>query len=168
MEPIVHLSLPFLGDTSNKIERALKHTFKNFLPHIDFKFIHNNNFKIRSFFNFKDKLPLTIRASTVYEYKCPNCQLGYIGSSTRTLKERVDCHFGRSSRTERPLSKPAPSAIREHAEICKSNLSFDDFRILDTTTMESDLRILEAIYITRCKPELNRDASAVPLHILHQ
>ena len=165
---VMYISLPYLGETSNKIECALQKSFKNFLPHINFRFIHNNTFKIKSFFNFKDKLPLTIRASTVYEYKCPNCQLGYIGSSTRTLKERVDSHFGRSSRTGRPLNKPSPSAIREHAEICKCILSFKDFRILDTTNNESDLRILESIYIDKFRPKLNRESSAVPLNILHK
>ena len=162
----MYIKLPFLGGTSEKIEKTLYHCLTNFYPQIAFKFVHVNSFRVKSFFNFKDKLPLSIRSSIIYNYECSNCQLGYFGSSIRALKLRVDDHIGQSSRTGRPLSNPQPSAIRDHAEMCKCNIKISDFRIVDSVKQESDLRILESIYIKRLKPILNRDSSAIPLNIL--
>ena len=162
----LYIKLPFLGETSVKIEKDLNHCLSIYYPQIAFKFVHINSFKIGSFFPFKDKLPPPIRSSIIYCYECPNCQLGYLGSSTRALKLRLDDHIGRSSRTGRPLNNPQPSAIREHAEQCKCVIKPTDFKIIDSISQECKLRILESIYIKQLKPVLNKDTSALPLNIL--
>ena len=161
----MYVKLPFLGDTSNKIEMALKKTLTNFYPYIDFKFIHTNSFRIRSFFNFKDRLPEPLRSSIIYNFKCPNCQFGYIGSSVRALKTRIHDHIGSSNRTGRPLTNPQNSAIRDHVNDCRCSINPLDFKIIDTANNHSDLRILESLYIKYLKPALNRDLSALPLNI---
>lgn len=164
---IMYFSLPFLGETSKKIEKDLKRIFFSYFPHVEFRFAHNNNFRVRSFFPFKDKLPQSIRSSVIYKFSCPSCQLGYIGSSTRAFKIRIDSHLGCSSRTGLPLTRPEQSAVRLHTEnICKCRLESKNFEILDSVSGESDLRVLESLYIAKEKPQLNRDSTAVPLYIL--
>ena len=117
---IMYIPLPFLGETTLKIESSLKKVLNNHFPQINFRLAHNNSFRIKSFFPFKDKLPETIRASIIYKFSCPNCQFGYIGSSTRSFKLRMDAHLGISSRTGLPLSNPEKSAIIDHTDnICK-------------------------------------------------
>ena len=163
----MYIPLPFLGETTLKIESSLKKVLNNHFPQINFRLAHNNSFRIKSFFPFKDKLPETIRASIIYKFSCPNCQFGYIGSSTRSFKLRMDAHLGISSRTGLPLSNPEKSAIRDHTDnICKCRLEHKNFEIVDNISNENELRILESIYIAKEKPQLNRDSTAVPLYIL--
>ena len=89
-----------------------------------------------------------------------------MGSTLRALKTRVSEHAGRSVRTGRMLSSPPYSSIRIHAEQCDTFVSLDNFKILDFSKNSSDLRILEAIYISKIKPNLNETVSSHPLNIV--
>ena len=42
----IYIKLPFLGETSFKIEKALNHYLTNYYPQITFRFVHSNSFKI--------------------------------------------------------------------------------------------------------------------------
>ena len=161
----VFISMPYLGEVSAKIDIELKKCLSKFYPQINFKFVHINHFKIGSFFEFKDRLPAPIRSSVVYKFTCPNCTVGYYGSTYRNLKIRVDEHIGCSSRTGLPLSKPPHSEVRDHASKCSLSLNFDHFKIVDFCNNNKDLRLLESLYISQCKPALNCTSSAAPLHV---
>ena len=90
----------------------------------------------------------------------------YVGSTLRALKIRVSEHAGRSFRTGRMLASPPFSSIRIHAEQCDTIVSIDNFKILDYSKNSSDLRILEAMYISKLKPNLNETVSSHPLNIV--
>ena len=109
-------------------------------------------------------MPTDLRSSIVYSFACPSCQAGYVGSTTRTYKIRVDEHRGHSSRTGLRLQAPPQSAVRDHCEECGIIPSSDHFKILDSCPKES-LRILESLYIKANKPVLNNTVSAYPLFI---
>ena len=50
----------------------------------------------------------------------------------------------------------------------KYYLTNDNFKIiLDTANNESDLRILESLYIFKNRPKLNMDSSAAPLSVVN-
>ena len=51
--------------------------------------------------------------------------------------------------------------------IKKHYLTNDNFKILDTANNESDLRILESLYILKNRPKLNMDSSAAPLSVVN-
>ena len=70
-----------------------------FFLDVDFHIILFNNFKIGSFFNFKDKLPFAMRSSLAYKFSCARCASEYVGSSIRTLHTRVAEHAGNSFST---------------------------------------------------------------------
>jgi len=74
-------------------------------------------------------------------------------------------HTGVSHRTQMPLTNKEHSSIREHAKLCKVNISGSDFKILGSADSELALRVLESIYIKRKRPMLNDDGAAVPLLI---
>ena len=96
------------------------------------------------------KLKITsFESGIVYGYTCPSCQLAYVGSTKNVLLSRVLAHKGVSSRTERPLSNPSFSAIRNHLnETCNiTNVSINNFKILYRGKTESDIRIAESMYI---------------------
>ena len=161
----VYITIPYLGRVSKTIEETLLKYFVKFYPQINFNIIHSNNYKINSFFKFKDKVLPPMRSAIVYCYTWPSCQAGYIGSTTRAFKVRIAEHMGQSSRTGLPLHTPPHSAVREHAYQCNVGISKDHFKIIDSCN-RLDLRILESLYIKTKKPSLNNMLSAAPLNIL--
>ena len=162
---ILYLSFPFYGRTSYAIRKELSLILRKAFPQLDIKFIFNNSFKIGSFFRYKDKIPDLMCSSVIYKYTCSDCNVRYIGSTMRTLHQRMSEHLGVSFRTNSPVGNPTHSEIRNHARSAKHRLRKEDFKILDTSN-NSNLRILESIYIVKLKPELNGTESAETLHTL--
>ena len=86
-----------------------------------------------------------------YLYNCPNCNVGYVGSTKRHLIKRIREHMGQSPRTGNPLSKPSFSAIRQYVQLMNSrppaevtgecSIAIEDFKILNTAKNLSDLHI---------------------------
>ena len=128
---------------------------KNF-PHLNLHLCFVNSFKISSFFNHKDRLSKGMCSSIIYSYKCTECNSQYIGSSIRQLNCRVAEHMNLSVRSQLPISHPNFSAIMQHHTETKHNLSPDDFTILCYSN-NTDLRLIESLYIHRMKPSLNNN-----------
>ena len=84
-----YFTLPYFGAQAEKMKSELAILLHTFFPDVDFYIILVNNFKIGSFFNFKDNLPLAKRSSLVYKFSCARCASEYVGSTTRTLHTRV-------------------------------------------------------------------------------
>ena len=106
-------------------------------------------------FSYKDKLPSGLRSSVVYKFQCARCNSSYIGKTARQLKVRIDEHIGVSTRTNRALGAPVFSAIRNHCNECKHDMSRDCFSVLSRTSSDYDLDIHESLLIARDKPSLN-------------
>ena len=106
-----------------------------------------------------------MRSSLVYNFCCSRCESQYVGSTTRTLGARVAEHLGRSYRTNRFITTPSHSSIRDHSFECDVRVSIDDFKILASNSNPNDLRTLESLYILKNKPRLNDNKSAVPLKV---
>ena len=159
--------LPYFGPQSEKLKSELLALLKKYSPDNSFRIILINNFKIGSFFNYKDKIPTVFRSSVIYEYTCPTCGVKYVGSTSRTLCARTAEHVGVSSRTGRSLTSPPHSSIRDHSDRAHSAaVKTESFKILDSESNPVRLRILESIYINKLKPQLNETLSAYPLNIL--
>ena len=161
-----YCTMPFIGSNLNKLDAELRNCLRKYYPQIKFNFIFTNKHKIGNMMPFKDRLPDTLRSGIVYLYNCPNCQVGYLGSSSRALKTRFCQHAGISDRTGRDVSVKLQSSIREHALSCRTRLDVNNFKILDYCPNKKDLRILESIYIRKLKPKLNTDQSSSPLYIV--
>ena len=129
-----------------------------------------NNFRIGSFFKYKDSNPKFLCSSVVYKYCCPhvNCGSEYIGSTTRTLYTRAMEHRGISDRTGRPRSSPIQSTPRDHSAKCSGDVTLSDFSIIGSRRNFTDLRILESLMILKERPKLNKDESAFPLRVVLQ
>ena len=136
-------------------------------PNISFRFILVNPFKIGSFFNHKDRIPLCLRSSVVYEFRCAcNDAPSYVGSTSRHFYVRMAEHKGISSRTGKPLSSPPYSSIRNHSHSCNTPISDSSFKILKSSNRNQDLLLLESLCIHQFAPKLNETQSAVPLLIV--
>ena len=163
---IIYIRFPYISKYMNEIlNREIRKIMLNHLPQIDLRLAIYNNYKIRSFFKIKDKLPNDLCSSIVYLFSCSKCSLEYIGSTTRNLTVRVDEHRGISSRTSCPLVRPLNSSIREHCNSCSSNFNINNFKIINKATYNEELRIMESILIKLRKPTLNVDDTAHPLYI---
>ena len=86
-----------------------------------------------------------MQSSHVYKYNCVRCTSEYMGMTTRTE------HAGVSFRTGVPLTRPPHSAVREHLESCPAYYDINNFKIWASAAQESDLRILESLYIAKIK-----------------
>ena len=162
----LYCTMPFIGNNIKKLDDELRNCLRKYYPQIKFNFIFINKHKIGNMMPFKDRLPDAMRSGIVYLYNCPNCQVGYLGSSVRALKTRFCQHAGISDRTGRDVTVKLQSSIREHTHSCQIRLDIKHFKILDICPNQKDLRILESIYIRKMKPQLNTDQSSFPLSIV--
>ena len=166
MEPKLNFyaSLPFIHDRNflPVLNNIIKKHFNCVAP----KLILRNPRTIGSLFRFKDTVPDLMRSLVVYKYSCPRCNLGtYVGSTKRMLKVRIDSHRGVSHRTGSSLARKEFSNIREHANKCKSTITYKNFDILMQAQDEASLLILESLSIKQLVPSLNTQSSSAPLFI---
>ena len=163
----LYVSFPYFGPQSFNLKKDLLSLSNKYFPGISFNFILTNNLTLGSYFRFKDALPIMSRSSIIYSYVCTHCGAQYVGSTARTLFVQSSEHSGKSHRTGLPVSCPKHSAIRSHTEqVCNAAVSNAAFSIVDSTSNELDLRILESIYIHDRKPILNDKESAFNLQII--
>ena len=161
-----YLSLPYFGKQSEKLRSDLCVLLKKYFTDRDFRIILCNNFKIGSFFSYKDKLPPGMQSSLIYKFGCVQCTSSYIGMTSRRLLMRVAEHAGRSFRTGKILSQPAHSAVRCHAQCCGCPITIDNFKIINYSSNSFDLKILESLHIFKQKPNLNNSLSSFPLSVI--
>ena len=163
----VYLRFPYMSNKlNNHIQNKLRNMISKYYPQIRLILAFYNNNKIKNYCNHKEKLDLKNLSMVVYKFVCPSCQLLYIGSTIKTLEQRIYEHLGSSFRTKRPLSRPVQSSIRNHCiDTCKCNFSVDNFCILYKGNYKDEIRIAESLLIRKFKPSLNSDTSSIPLRI---
>ena len=93
-------------------------------------------------------------SGVIYLYKCLNCQVQYIGSTTRQLSVRAPENMGISPITKMPLSSPPFSTIREHSFNTSHPISLNSFSIINQSSY--NLKLLETLHIHKLKPKLNQ------------
>ena len=163
-KPTFHyITLPYYGlssyDTRNKLNKILKRCY----PKTIFRFIFTNSNTINSLFKHKESIPSNLISNIVYQFKCRQCNLTYVGQTQRNLILRFAEHAGKSARTGRPISNPQKSQIRNHSEQTQHSFNETDFSILHKSRNYFDLAILESLYIKHTTPQLNCDSSSYPL-----
>ena len=160
----LYVSIPYFGHQSEKFKIEICKIFHKFFNNVKINVILSNKNTIGSYFPYKDRLPFGMRSSIVYQYSCASCSNHYIGSSMRNLYMRMSEHQGKSYRTGNFIQNPN-SSIFDHKFSCDTQISTNDFKILDYNSSEFRLRILESLYIHKEKPRLNDMQSAMPLLI---
>ena len=164
----LYFSFPFFGSQSEKLKKELGNLLHKYFPSIKFNIILVNNSKIGNFFNYKDKLDTSMESSLVYKFSCGRCSSEYVGCSRRALCVRVSEHRGISFRTGHSLTSPPHSNIRHHVSECHSNISINNFKIIDRCSNNTDLFILESLHIFKRKPTLNNSLSSYPLYLVNK
>ena len=104
--------------------------------------------------------------SVVYNYTCGCCNAHYIGKTSRNLSICISEHKGLSYQTGRMLAKLMNSSIRVHSHEHDHVINKENFQVLDSSTFDNDLLILESVWIWKKKRTLNDDAVSTKLEIL--
>ena len=163
----IYFSFPYFGKHSEQLVKEIKLLLSKYFINNNIEIILCNKLTIGSFFNYKDSFPNSLRSSIIYQYSCLQCRSVYVGMTTRNLYIRVAEHLGKSFRTNRRLTSPSHSMIREHIENnCPYIPSINDFKILSTSNNFNDLKILESLYIHKIKPQLNSNNSSFLLDLV--
>ena len=123
MSPSLILALNLI-----ELPKKLSVLLSKFSPHYDFVLVEVNRHKISSLFNYKDRLPTSLRFSLVYYFSCVRCACKYVSSTSRNLHTRVREHEDRSHRTGGPQSNPPSSIVRLHASSCVVSISKSDLK----------------------------------------
>ena len=151
----LQLVLPFLGNHTRKMEKNIKKVLKETLPNLNFRFVYRTSTRLSALFRFKDRIPQYLSSGAIYKYTCGRCNSSYIGETIRHAKRRFGEHMGKSALTGKVLLTPATTAIGEHAKICGTNPTEEDFMIVGRESDEQLLQIKESLFIHRDKPSIN-------------
>ena len=164
------VSLPYVGRYSNDLKKRLKALSAT---HLKSKFtisvVWSSSRKIRSFFTFKERLPLHLRSNILYRFTCDGCNSIYIGKSKRHFLVRAFEHLGKSIRTGKEFTYN-PSNTNNTAVLNHINQSVgcsgttDSFDIIGGAKNDFFLKIKETLLIKKVKPSLlNPNGQSVPL-----
>ena len=164
-EPVM-IVLPFLGRYTKLLEKKIKQSLRQHLPDTRVNFIYRASTRLRSLFNFKDRIPIYLQSGVVYQFKCSRCNSAYIGETIRHTKRRFCEHMGRSPLSGKVMSRQVPSAVNNHSKVCMSPVRESDFTILcRDSSSEYNLQVKETLFIQRDKPVLNIQGASVPVSL---
>ena len=161
-----YIKLNFQGHYSYVVRKQLSTMLRDIIPDVSFRFVFTNNHTIGSFFNIKDRLPDLLCSNIVYLFQCPSCSAGYVGSTTRNLTIRISEHRGISFRTNRMISNPSYSMIREHSLSKDHRFREENFKIVYRARNIRELRTAESLIMYELKPKLINNELAVSLNTI--
>ena len=131
--------LPFLGKLSLDLRKRLKNSISENLPFCKIRVIFKCSTRISNFFQFKDKMPYSLRSSVVYKFSCGRCNATYYGEICLHLRVRVGEHLGVSRLTDKKSKSKKSTAVKSHMHFCDHIVSVDDFKI--SATSDSDFHV---------------------------
>ena len=137
------------------------------IPFCKVEVVFSSKNKLKSFFTFKDKIPKNLNSRILYQFKCSNCKITYIGKSMRHSQVRFSEHLGISVLTNKPytFNQKTCTSVGLHNQNCKHDNNFDSFRIIGTAKNDFHLKIKESLNILKEKPVLNKTVQSFPLHL---
>ena len=123
--------------------------------------------KLRNFFSFKDKVPTNLKSLVLYKFTCSDCNVTYIGKTSRHFQVRFSEHLGISKVTNLPLkySQKTSTAVRDHTHFSNHNCNADSFQIIGSAKNDYHLKIKESLNILKENPKLNRTVKSFPLYL---
>ena len=144
-----YFKLPFIGRYSRIAELKLRQLLKRFCEaDLNIKLVFTS-FKIKNMFSFKDRTPDALTSMVVYQFICAGCNSCYIGETSRHFTTRIKEHT---------VSDKNSHIFKHFSQFpsCKGMYTPSCFRILDSANSSIDLKLKEAFYISKNKPDLNK------------
>jgi len=157
MNDVRYFKLPYIGKYSLIAQNKIRKIMETFCKNVDAKLVFNST-KIQNLFSYKSRLDNACKSNVVYKFCCANCNVCYIGETTRHLSTRISEH----------LSKDKSSHIFKHlleSNVCKEACDSNCFSILDCASTTHQLRLKEGMHIAWCKPALNKQVKHYSISI---
>ena len=163
------ISLPFVGRYSNDLKKKLTALASHLSSDFKICVVWKSRRTLRTFFSFKDRLPMHLRSKILYRFACDGCNSIYIGKTKRYFLVRAYEHLGLSWRTGGKLTynprQKNNTAVLNHinqSDRCCGTL--DSFEIIGGARNDFFLRIKESLLIKKIKPTLiNPNSQSIPL-----
>ncbi len=87
---------------------------------------------------------MCFQKNVIYSIRCDKCGMNYVGSTIRHLHDRVHEHFNNHN-----------SSVRKHMNECNVSPDIMNVKIIDRERRKGNLRIREAFYIQKFRPDIN-------------
>ena len=156
-----------MGKQSLLLKKRLQQIIREQIPFCKINVVFSSKYKLGSFFNFKDKVPKNLKSLVLYKYTCSNCNITYIGKSTRHYQVRFSEHLGISKLTNKPYTFNSKTAttVGEHINSHGHPADSDSFRIIGHAKNDFHLKIKESLNIMKENPRLNKTVQSFPLYL---
>ena len=164
---IIYFCFPFTGQHSLEIRTRIQKLCSSAFPHVNIRFIFKPSLRLSNFFSFKDRIPKCMRSCVVYRFKCQQCNLLYVGQTSRLLHTRISDHLGVSALTGKKRVNPPLTSILSHHHDTGHSVSHNDFSILSSAPSNSSTELLvrESLLIHKLNPSLNGQMGSFPLSL---
>ena len=154
----VQITLPYAGKQGEIITKEINKHMKQVQPKLKARIAFKAK-RLGSYFNIKDKVKKDHEHNLVYEIKCPDCDVKYIGEAGRRLKLRIDDHGGKDKNSH---------VLKHSLETGHERVTLDDTKVLNKNFRNYYKRkISEALFIKQKNPFLNIQDNSVPLKLFN-
>ena len=135
--------IPFPGIQSVYFKKRLQSIFRKIDQDLNIRWVFVCP-KIKQYFSNKDRTPLALQSSVVYQFTCEvDPRITYIGKTYRHLNVRIKEHQSKIS------------AIYDHRLNCQCSCNSQNFKIIDSANDNFSLNIMESVHIKSINPVLN-------------
>ena len=134
-KPVI-ITLPFLGDQSQKLKRQLHRLTKAVTPWISLTVVFRPVCKLVCLSKLKCQIPVLSLSNLVYKINCKDCNEFYVGKTSRRLSQRIKEH-----------STYEGSALTRHAVTTNHTIDFDNPEVLSKDLLHTRLLIKETLKI---------------------
>ena len=136
--------LPYVRGVSEKMEKVC--------APLGLKAIFRPQMTLRSIvMQVKQKTPMERKRNVVYEVPCRDCQLTYIGETTRTMKKRM------TENKYAVKTGDSKNGIAMHAQKSLHSIDWEGAKVQATATGYWNRRTMEAIHIRKKGKSMNLD-----------
>ena len=143
-----YFKLPYIGKFSDLLQKKVLTLSNKYCKTVKIKVVCTS-FKIKQMLSTKDQLPISLKSCLIYKFNCANCNVCYIGETTRHLSTRIKEH----------LQTDKKSHVYKHLQNdvqCFDKCGKECFSIIDSSTSQYQLKIKEGLHIEWEKPILNK------------
>jgi hypothetical protein len=156
-QKVVYFGLRYCSERTLYFAWKLKRLVKQFFPSINCSTYFKKETSLLHRFSCKIKPKNPEVDSGVYKIRCRDCNLVYIGETSRSLKLRV--HEHRSL-----INKPDRSAIAKHSSDTNHTIDFENARVTMSESHDLKRKYAEAILINS-QPVFATNTASIPLWI---
>ena len=147
----VLIQLPYLGLQSNSLKQQLIKVVGSTYGCVKLIVVFTNTSRLRSFFQYKDKLNRSQLSKVVYRAGCWDCDATYIGKTQRRLHDRKKEHF------QAIKNNHQHSSIVNHMKNTGHKIKWDHFDVIESGKTNRHCLIKESLLIRELSPQLNEN-----------